>query len=82
MNATIDLKLIKERRKQLKFTYSEMATSLGLKSPDKYYRRENGEYHFKATELPVLSKKLDIPIEKIFELNLRKSHKSKKKVTE
>ena len=43
-----------------------MAKSLGLASSDKYFRREHGVYKFQASELPALSKKLDIPLEKIF----------------
>lgn len=48
------------------FSNEDMANSLGLASPDKYFRREHGIYNFQAVELPALSKKLKIPLEKIF----------------
>lgn len=66
MKRKINLALIRERRLELGFSNENMAQSLGLASPDKYFRREHGTYKFQAAELPALSKKLDIPIEKIF----------------
>lgn len=66
MPGTINLELIKKLRSKKGFTYGDMAGALGLKEPEKYYRREQGKYRFQATELPPLAKKLGIPIEKIF----------------
>lgn len=62
----INLVLIQERRKELGYSNEEMAKSLGLASSDKYFRREHGIYKFQASELPALSKKLGISLEKIF----------------
>ncbi len=62
----INLDLIREKRLKLGFSNEDMANSLGLASPDKYFRREHGTYKFQAVELPALSKKLEIPLEKIF----------------
>lgn len=62
----INLEFVRKKRKSLRYTNAEMAKALGLSSPEKYYRRENGEYAFKATELPALSEKLKEPIEKLF----------------
>ena len=62
----INLSLIREQRLKLGFSNEDMANSLGLASPDKYFRRKHGTYKFQAAELPALSKKLNIPLEKIF----------------
>lgn len=62
----INLPLIKSARLKLGYTNEDMAAALGLSGADKYYRREQGEYNFKATELPALSHVLHIPLEKIF----------------
>lgn len=62
----VNLELIKQQRKNLGYTNLEMAQALGLATSEKYLRRENGEYNFKAVELPALSAKLHIPLEKIF----------------
>ena len=66
MKKQIILSLIKKKRLELGFSNEDMANSLGLASPDKYFRREHGTYKFQAAELPALSKKLEIPLEKIF----------------
>lgn len=67
MKNEINLSLIKEKRLAFKLTNKDMAKALGLKSPTNYLRREEGEYNFKVNELPVICKKLKIPLEKIFE---------------
>ena len=66
MTKEINLGFVKAKRKELHYTNADMAKALGLSSPEKYYRRETGEYAFKATELPALSAKLNEPIEKFF----------------
>ena len=66
MKKQINLSLIKKKRLELGFSNEDMANSLGLASPDKYFRRAHGTYKFQAAELPALSKKLEIPLEKIF----------------
>lgn len=72
MAYSINLSLIKEQRKKAKFTLQEMADTLGLKSKSDYFKRENGDTKFKSTELPILSKKLKIPMGKIFKANVEK----------
>lgn len=66
MPYSVNLSLIKKQRDKAKFTLQEMADSLGLKSKSDYFKRENGDTNFKITELPILSKKLKIPMKKIF----------------
>lgn len=66
MPGTVNLQLIRKIRTDKGYSYNEMAKALGLKEPEKYYRREIGRYNFKATELPPLASKLGIPISKIF----------------
>lgn len=66
MKKEINLTLIRKQRLKLGFSNEDMENSLGLASPDKYFRREHGIYNFQAVELPALSKKLKIPLEKIF----------------
>ena len=66
MTAKLNLDLIKERRKDLGLTTTDMAKALGLRGHDQYSRRETGIYQFRATELPVLCKTLDIEMDKIF----------------
>ena len=66
MPTEINLSFIKKKRSEKHFTYADMAEALGLKEPEKYYRRESGTYKFQAAELPPLAKKLGIPISKIF----------------
>ena len=66
MKKDLNLALIKKRRLELGYSNEDMAKSLGLASSDKYFRRVHGVYKFQASELPALSKKLYIPLEKIF----------------
>lgn len=66
MTKEINLGFVKKKRMELHYTNADMAKALGLSSPEKYYRRETGEYAFKATELPALSAKLKEPIESFF----------------
>ena len=66
MKRELNLALIREQRLKHGFSNEDMAKSLGLASSDKYFRREHGVYKFQASELRALSKKLDIPLEKIF----------------
>lgn len=68
MSYEINLELVRKKREKLGFTNAFMAESLGLKTPDKYFRREAGSYKFQSLEIPALAKVLDIPIEKIFKI--------------
>lgn len=62
----INLGLIKKLREERGFSQQEMADCLHLSGGDKYSRRENGIYNFKASELPLLAKKLGISIEQLY----------------
>lgn len=66
MKRKLDLPLIKNKRLAKGFTNKEMAEALGIRNHTGYLRRETGKYKFKASELPLLAKKLNIPLEKIF----------------
>ncbi|MCT6888155.1 MAG: helix-turn-helix domain-containing protein [Lactobacillus sp.] len=66
MSISLNLEFIKQRRKDLGFTQQEMAKAIGLAAPEKYSRRENGKYNFQVDELPVLAKKLKVPIKNLY----------------
>lgn len=72
MNDKIRLDLIRARRQEKHLSQGEMAEALGLTGIDQYSRRESGEYNFKATELPTLSRMLNVPIEDFFASNVEK----------
>lgn len=62
----INLRLIKKLREDNGLSQACLARTLGLKSPDKYTRRENGDYNFKADELQMLSEFYKVSMEKFF----------------
>lgn len=62
----INLELIKEKRLKKGYSLQEMAKNIGLSDKVKYYRREIGEYKFRAEEIPLVCISLDIPYKKIF----------------
>ena len=62
----VNLDLIRYLRKDKGFSQSEMAKALSLKTSEKYTRRENGTYHFQASEIPVLAEKLGVKIERLY----------------
>lgn len=68
----IKLATIKRRRQELKLSQTEMTKLLGLATVDQYYRRENGQYNFQATELPKLADALQMPMESFFTPNVEK----------
>lgn len=72
MAYSINLRLIKEKRLEKKYTLQDMATYLGLKSKSDYFKRENGDTRFKSIELPLLAAKFDVPIESFFKHNVEK----------
>lgn len=69
----VNLELIKEMRQNKGYSLNDMAIKMGFNNKTKYYRRETGEYKFQPEELPALANILDIPIEKIFSSEYRKS---------
>lgn len=68
----VNLKLIKQKRELKGYSLKEMANLMGFNDKAKYYRREAGEYNFKPEELPQIAKILNIPISKIFTLEVSK----------
>lgn len=67
---TVDLNYIKQLRKDNNYSNSELAKMLGFKSVDKYTRRENGVYHFQASELQMLSELYGVDMENFFTLSV------------
>lgn len=63
---SINIKLIKQKRLEHKYTLQEMSEMLGLANRSLYLKRENGYQKFKANELPLLSKKIRHSIERFF----------------
>lgn len=76
----VNLQLIKQARLEKGYTLQDMADLMGFKNKTKYYRREVGEYNFKAEELPMISNLLNIPLKKIFTQNVSKTETTEKKV--
>jgi transcriptional regulator with XRE-family HTH domain len=62
----INLDFIKKRRLELGYTNQIMAEKLGFKNASNYYKYETGEYSFKASMLPVLSKILNCDMKNFF----------------
>lgn len=65
----LKLDFIKKRRQDLNLSLQEMAESLGFKNASTYMKYEEGEYAFKAYQLPILANKLDCKIENFFNEN-------------
>lgn len=72
MSYSINLKLIRQKRIENKLTMQDMAEVLGLSGKSDYSKRETGDTRFRSTEIPVISKKLRIPLSKIFKKNVEK----------
>ena len=75
---SINIQLIKQKRLEHKYTLQEMSEALGLANRSLYLKRENGYQKFKANELPLLSKKLGIPLNDFFIPNVEKNTKGEK----
>lgn len=82
MTSAINLDLIKQKRLEKGYSNSDMARMLKLRDKVAYYRRENGDYKFQATELPFLSKALDIPLANFFTFNVSKIETNAKRKKE
>lgn len=63
---TLNLVLIKQRRKEMRIPLQEMAETLGFKNASNYYKYEKGEYKFDASHIPVIAKKLKLKMSDIF----------------
>lgn len=62
----LNLPLIKKMRVAKGLNINQMAEFLNLSNSSQYWKRENGDYNFKISELPILSERLDIPFNKLF----------------
>jgi transcriptional regulator with XRE-family HTH domain len=62
----LDLNYIKSRRIQLALSHEEMAKNLGFADSSTYWKYENGNYKFKAEQLPILAKSLKCKITNFF----------------
>lgn len=76
MDYVLNLELIKKRREEKNLTLQQMADALGIGDRWTYYKRENGDTNFKASEIPIIVSVLDIPYQKIFDKKLRKSQQT------
>lgn len=62
----VNIRIIKEKRKDEGYTIDDMSRKLGLTNGSMYYKREVGQYKFKAEEIMKISDILQIPIEMLF----------------
>lgn len=62
----LDLEKIKMLRKQKKLSLKNMALELGYETPTGYFYAESGRCNFKPNHLPLMSKKLGVPMEELF----------------
>lgn len=62
----LNLSFIKERRLNLNLTLQEMADLMGMKSKENYFRYENGDFAFKANDVPKLELSLNTSKESLF----------------
>ncbi|MFT8744266.1 helix-turn-helix transcriptional regulator [Lentilactobacillus hilgardii] len=62
----IDTNYIKQLRIENHYSQIELSRILGFKTAEKYSRRENGIYNFKAQEIFLLAKFYGVPMEKFF----------------
>ena len=77
----VNLTYIKDLREKNHLSQIRMAQLLGLKSPDKYTRRESGEYGIQVDELWMISRIFNVPMENFFPSNVRKSNKQHEEVS-
>lgn len=64
--AKFNLEFIKNRRKELGITTTEMAQALGFKNSSTYWKHENGRHKFKAEMIPLLAKILQCEPQNFF----------------
>lgn len=62
----VNLEVIKHKRKLKGFSIDDMAANLCLANGSVYWKRESGHYKFKAEEVLLLSKLLEIPMDDLF----------------
>lgn len=62
----IDTNYIKKLRIENHYSQIELSKILGFRTAEKYSRRENGIYNFKAQEIFLLAKFYRVPMENFF----------------
>jgi len=62
----VNLDIIKKNRTKKGYSIDDMAEKLGLTNGSMYWKRENGDYKFKAEEVMKISLLLEIPFENLF----------------
>lgn len=62
----VNLELIKQERIKQHITLDQCAKALGLSQRGPYLLKEQGKRKFTVNELPILSKTLNIPIDKLY----------------
>lgn len=75
---SLDLNFIKNQRIKLGETLQEMAESMEMKNASTYMKYENGNYAFKAEQLPQLAKVLNCKIPDFFNQNVAKTEINQK----
>lgn len=63
---TINLAVIKQRRKEMRINQQSMAELLGFKNASTYCKYESGVYEFNANHIPVVATKLKLKVNDIF----------------
>ncbi|VDG25733.1 helix-turn-helix transcriptional regulator [Lactiplantibacillus mudanjiangensis] len=63
---SINIRYIKQLREKNHLSQTQVSKLIGLTSPDKYNRRENGDFNFQATELQALSQLFNVKMENFF----------------
>lgn len=63
---TLNLILIRQRRKEMRISLQEMAETLGYKNASSYCRYEKGESKIDAAHIPLIAKKLKLKMSDIF----------------
>ncbi len=66
MKQGLNLKFIRQKRKEKHIILQEMAEIMGLKNASTYMKYEKGEYSFKAEHLPILAKTFGCKIQDLF----------------
>lgn len=66
MKQGLNLKLIRQKRKNRCATLQEMAELMGLRNASTYMKYEKGDYSFKAEHLPLLAKAFGCSIQDLF----------------
>lgn len=61
----VNLQALAELRAEKKITLLEMAKALGYKAESTYLRIESGESELRAWQIPLIAKRLGLPVEEL-----------------